>query len=113
MDMFKVEDIFLSNAILDQDKLTVSKYLNLSVRVQLEEIQDLRSYQGTSHEDLAVLLGDAVKRAFLKCKQSVLGLDDTNKLKLSFHGPHLKTEEADKKEFGWYKLNENKETSNG
>ena len=101
---FVEKDVLLSGAILESSDWVIYRMLNLSVRVNLEEQQDLQA-KGQTHEDRAKEFGNFMKEVYLKhCGGTGLP-EDKEKVKISFKGADLVLEEAGEKEFGWYKLN--------
>jgi len=107
-ERFELRDIYLSNAILGHEDLIPYKLLNLTVRVNMEEVPySLKDHKWTTHEELAEIFAKTMKEAFLKhCKDGPS--EDQERVKLLAMLPHPVTEKAGEKEFGWYRLNEEK-----
>lgn len=118
MERFEVKNIHISDCLLDVNDHNVYRILNLQVRINSEEVQDLRSRVSNAdvHNELAKLFGKTLEAAFLNyCVKSPPEIMKNKKLKFSSYNIYPTIEEADEGRAGWYDLkeseNENKETS--
>jgi hypothetical protein len=100
MERFEVQDIHVSDALLNKDHTEVFKYLSIRVKINMEAVQDLRT-KGPTDEEISQQLGEAVSKAISeKCSQMYTPFDATDKYKMPFD---IK-EKAEPNMAGWYRV---------
>ena len=99
-EQFKVEEMHVSNCVLDKDSYTPYRCLNIRVKMEYEAQQNLRS-PGPTIDDYAEKFGKVMAEAFKSANAWNGSLEENDKFQITCE-PMEKTPPPSK--FGWFKV---------